>query len=356
MKHIRLLSSNIACLACASSSWLITDGVRTAHCSTMTAVPSSASGAVSKVPARKSRDVVELERSLSGPSILMKDKAHFKRVLLKMIEDGPERLTVLSDFDFTMTKFYKADGTTRSSSCHKVLEECQELGQEYRHKAAALQDYYYPREIDPNIPMPEKVQFMVDWVNKAHDLLINNGLVKANIKTAVRAACTGKHINLRDGICDFLDLLEQMRVPLIVFSAGLADILEEVIMMKMERDHLPSNIYVLSNRFIFDSTQKLTGFTEPVLHVFNKTGGSFRDTAYFLRKDAVARKNFVLIGDSLGDLSMIEGIPHENLLKIGFLNDRVDERLETYLEKYDVVILGDPDFNTPFRLLELISV
>ena len=300
-------------------------------------------------------NAVELERAFSGPSVLVKDRARFRRLLLRMIEDGPEKLTVISDFDFTMSKFYRADGT-RSSSCHKVLEECQELGQEYRQKAAALQDYYYPREIDPTIPMPERVQFMVDWVNKAHDLLIENELVKDNIKTAVRCASDGKLIGLRDGVTDFLHLLEEKRIPLIVFSAGLADILEEVIMLKMNRDALPLNLYVLSNRFIFSASGTLTGFTEPVLHVFNKTGGSFIDTSYFYRADVATRKNFVLIGDSLGDLSMIEGISHENVIKVGFLNDRIEERLDTYLEKYDVVILGDGTFNTPFRLLELLTM
>lgn len=43
----------------------------------------------------------------------------------------------------------------------------------------------------------------------------------------------------------------------------------------------------------------------------------------------------------------------DGLLRIGFLNDRV-ERLPQYLEAYDLVILDDPDFEVPLNLVKLI--
>jgi hypothetical protein len=44
-----------------------------------------------------------------------------------------------------------------------------------------------------------------------------------------------------------------------------------------------------------------------------------------------ARKNIVLMGDSLGDLHMAEGIPNPNvILKIGFLNKNTEENLIKY--------------------------
>ncbi|CAN0252713.1 unnamed protein product, partial [Phaeothamnion confervicola] len=53
------------------------------------------------------------------------------------------------------------------------------------------------------------------------------------------------------------------------------------------------------------------------------------------------RRNVLLLGDSLGDLSMAAGLDSRTLLTIGFLNDRVPERLNQYLAVYDVVIIGD---------------
>lgn len=57
-----------------------------------------------------------------------------------------------------------------------------------------------------------------------------------------------------------------------------------------------------------------------------------------------------------GDITMSEGMTFnsEGLLRIGFLNDRV-ERLPQYLEAYDLVILDDPDFEVPLNIVKLIS-
>lgn len=52
---------------------------------------------------------------------------------------------------------------------------------------------------------------------------------------------------------------------------------------------------------------------------------------------------------------MSEGMTFNSggLLRIGFLNDRV-ERLPQYLEAYDLVILDDPDFEVPLSILKLV--
>jgi 5'-nucleotidase len=49
----------------------------------------------------------------------------------------------------------------------------------------------------------------------------------------------------------------------------------------------------------------------------------------------------MLLGDGLGDIKMIEGFDYDNLIKIGFLNENVEENLEQYKRSYDVLILND---------------
>ncbi len=94
---------------------------------------------------------------------------------------------------------------------------------------------------------------------------------------------------------------------------------------------------------------------EPLLHVFNKKATSFHSISpFFKRDDLLQRKNLLLIGDSLGDLTMSEGIPHENIIKIGYLNDR-PERLPQYVDAYDIVILGDPSMDVVLRILQFIT-
>ena len=56
--------------------------------------------------------------------------------------------------------------------------------------------------------------------------------------------------------------------------------------------------------------------------MYNKHDGALRNTEYF--KQFKDNSNIILMGDSLGDLNMADGVPNrENILKIGFLNDKV---------------------------------
>lgn len=66
----------------------------------------------------------------------------------------------------------------------------------------------------------------------------------------------------------------------------------------------------------------LKGFKGELIHVYNKHDGALRNTEYF--KQLKDNGNIILLGDSLGDLNMADGVPNvENILKIGFLNDKV---------------------------------
>lgn len=53
-------------------------------------------------------------------------------------------------------------------------------------------------------------------------------------------------------------------------------------------------------------------------------------TGYF--QQLSTRTSIILLGDSMGDLTMADGVPSvENILKIGFLNDKVGVRSSSVL-------------------------
>ena len=65
----------------------------------------------------------------------------------------------------------------------------------------------------------------------------------------------------------------------------------------------------------------------------------------------------VLMGDSLGDLRMAEGVENPDVvLKIGFLNSKVKERLDQYMEGFDVVLVDDQTMDFPNAILSDILV
>lgn len=120
-------------------------------------------------------------------------------------------------------------------------------------------------------------------------------------------------------------------------------------------------MHVVSNRMIFDNHLKLTAFTSPTYHVYNKKAVSCQDSSFFINDthNLKERNNIVLIGDSIGDVTMADGIHSKShssvndntlVLRIGFLNHNV-ERLAEYIKVYDVVLLGDPSFDFVNQLL-----
>lgn len=132
--------------------------------------------------------------------------------------------------------------------------------------------------------------------------------------------------------------------------------IEEILKQQCGEDHAhgpSSNTHIVSNHMVFKD-DLLVGFSSPSYHVFNKKALFAKDTSpFFATHDLHQRHNLLLLGDSLGDTGMCEGLDVEDgsKIKVGFLNDKV-ERLPDYLDAYDVVLLGDPGFQFVTSLVD----
>lgn len=119
-----------------------------------------------------------------------------------------------------MTKFYN-NQRQRSYSCHSLIEGNQYVSDEYRKLATGLLHYYYPIEVSTTLTVEQKIPYMIEWVNRAHDLMVErSGLRQSMIKLAVSEALESKNISFRDGVSDFLKNLDQHGIPILIFSAG----------------------------------------------------------------------------------------------------------------------------------------
>lgn len=66
----------------------------------------------------------------------------------------------------------------------------------------------------------------------------------------------------------------------------------------------------------------LRAFQGQLIHTFNKREGALSHASGL--RVLQGRPNVLLLGDSLGDLTMADGVSeHQNILTIGFLNDQV---------------------------------
>jgi len=186
--------------------------------------------------------------------------------------------------------------------------------------------------MDPSVPMDEKIKYMDEWWLAHLNLMIDCGMNKKLLQEIAEK----NNLVLREGTSKLLEVLETKKIPLLIFSAGQGNVIENYLKLK---NLMKPNIHIISNFYSFDDEGKVKGFVSNPIHTFNKGETSLKNTPYY--EEAKERTNVILLGDTLGDLQMSKGIHHNTLIKVGFLNENIDEQLEKFKEKFDIIILND---------------
>ena len=277
-------------------------------------------------------------------NIVIKDSKKLEEIKKSISQAGVGKLHVIADFDKTLTRAF-VNGEKRPSLI-SILRDGEYLTPDYAAKAHALYDKYYPIEKDPKIPLPEKKKAMRTWWQTHFKLLIRSGLNKKDLEKVV----VSEKIEFREDSLDFFDLLHLHKIPLIILSAsGLGK--ETISLFFKKRGRMYDNIHIISNSFEWDEKGNMIGAKKPIVHSMNKDETVVKDfpKAFEAVED---RKNVLLLGDSLGDVAMIDGFDHDNLIQIGFLNEKTDQDLERFKENYDIVLLNDSSMGLVNNLLK----
>lgn len=284
--------------------------------------------------------VEELKRD----NVHIRDWDNVQRILQNLTQDGPDKLQVVADFDRTLTKHTNKGNLC--ATCHNVLEEGTHLPEFFRVKAKELRDRYFPLEMNPDLSVNEKIPLMIEWWTQAHELLAECGLTRQLIRKMVETSSA----MLRDGCVWLFDQLHANDIPLLIFSAGIGDVLEEVI--RYQATH-HSNMKVVSNYMTFDECDRMTGFQGEMIHTYNKNESAIHQSDYFTSLES--RSNVLLLGDGVGDLQMANGATNVcNKLTIGFLNVKIEESLDLYTSKYDIVLCADETMDIANSILRSI--
>ncbi len=277
-------------------------------------------------------------------SIHYKDKQKFEKVLEVIRKEWFEKIHILADFDRTLTKLFV--NWEKKTSVISVLRREWYLSEEYRKKAYELFDYYNPIEIDPNVSMDEKNAKMTEWWNKHLQLMVDSKIQKSDIKSVSNSWL----IHLREWIKKFLKFLDEKNIPLVILSANWLG--SDSISMYLEKEWFSQeNIFIISNSFVWDGNWVVIGYDKRVIHPFNK-GEKVLSNYPDISQKVKTRKNVILLWDSLWDPDMIEWFLYDNCIKIWFLNEKVEELLEVYKEKYDVVLTWDSDWEFVNEILK----
>lgn len=267
--------------------------------------------------------------------------------LLKVFkEEGKEKIHVLADFDRTLTKAF-VNGQ-KVPSVISILRDGRFLTPEYVQQANELFNQYHPIEIDPDVSLEEKIQKMEEWWRRHFELLLKSGLSKKEINEVAQDL----RIQLRPGVKEFLQKLHQQQIPLVVLSsAGLG--VESIVMILQREKCFYDNIHIISNEFKYDDQGRAVKVKEPIIHTLNKDETMVSDFPE-IYKQIENRQNVILLGDSVSDIGMVAGFTHKSIIKVGFLNENIDQNMEAYKKNFNLVITEDKDMKFVNQLVNKI--
>lgn len=281
-------------------------------------------------------------------NVLITNEKRFEELKEEFKKDGAEKLHVLADFDRTLTKEFVQG--RKIASLISVLRDNNYLTPDYPEKAKALYAKYYPIEKDLSISLEKRKKTMKQWWTEHFELLINSNL---NIKD-IEKAVEHQDLELRKGTDEFLNLLKENNIPLVILSSsGLGE--EAIELYLKKRNLLFENIHIISNSFQWDNQGQAIRINTPIIHTLAKNETIIKDFPKIFEK-VKERKNVILLGDSVSDIEMITGFDYNNLIKIGFLNEEIEKDLENYKENYDVLILNDSSVEFINNLLSQVLI
>ncbi|CAF2471813.1 unnamed protein product [Rotaria sp. Silwood2] len=280
-------------------------------------------------------------------------RAYVEETIQSLINDGRKMLHVVADFDFTLT-IYEKNGVILPST-FGVIESNDRVklpdGSLLSHKAEKLRLKYHPIEMDVHMDVSEKIPYMIEWWRTAQNLFIVSNLNKSSMRELVHEST----MELKKGVHEFIIELLHSETPILIFSAGLGDVIELFLEKEIpDFKHNHESSHIVSNFINYDNDGKLLAFSDKVIHSFNKNEHEISDTSYY--QTILTRPNVILLGDSLGDVGMIGGMKNlKQILKIGYLNQSTPEKLVVYKNVYDIVVCDDHTFDVPNAILKAIQ-
>jgi 5'-nucleotidase len=276
--------------------------------------------------------------------ILITNPKLFEEKKNKFIQGGASSLQIVADFDKTLTSaFYHGE---KANTAIAQLRNHTLLGEDYAKKAFDLFNQYHPIELDSTLSIKEKIPLMEEWWSKHLQIIVQYGMSRKVVGKVI----TIQSKFMRKSFRQLFKILADNKIPILVLSSGLGDVIEG--MLKKKRI-FTKNIHIISNYFDFDKEGKAIGYKGKIIHVFNKDESQIKGTPHFER--ILSRKNVILLGDSLGDLKMVGQIKFDEIIKIGFLEENVDGQLEEFKKNFDVILLGDSSLDFVNKLIQDVS-
>lgn len=203
---------------------------------------------------------------------------------------------------------------------------------------------YGPLEVDYAIDITTKSNYMHEWYWKVMDLIYQYDLTYDKLLACVNCA----DIVFRSGVKNFLRNLYNLHVPIIILSAGIGNVIVEVL---KQNECLYDNIHVISNFLKFEDNHMLP-FQDKMIYTFNKCINQLPTTI----STKIMHKDYILLfGDLIEDLNMVSKEDLDRTLSFGFLEKNVKDNLEFYRSSFDIVLTNNSSFDDVQNILNEIK-
>ena len=235
---------------------------------------------------------------------------------------------VVIDFDKTITSYESTDSWAASANPSivdsRLMKEMDKLYEKYR-----------PIEMDYNISKEEKLKAMEIWYSECMDLYYKYNLTKEQMQKSIQ----NSNVKFRSGAKELLQLLHKEKIPIIVLSAGIGNTIKQFL---KDNSCLFDTMYIISNIIEFDENGKVKKFdNSKMIHTLNKTIKGHLPMEF--EEKIKEREYKILIGDLIEDIKMVDENERDTTLRIGILNEEMEnkENLKLYQENFDIVVTED---------------
>lgn len=253
--------------------------------------------------------------------------------IAEFFSSGVDQIQVLADFDGTLTTEF-VDGKKWNSLMSVLRDTPGYLTEGYQNESRRLYAQYYPLENDDSLPLEYRKAMMLEWWKKAYALLIEHRLRRRDVLSVVKSGI----IQLRGGAKEFLEIMDSVKVPVVVMSAsGLG---EAVPMYCKEVMPDYNNFSFAVNSFEWSKDGLMVGYKNPILHSLNKDETTLQDFPKIYKRIR-DRVKVLLLGNSLGDAAMAEGFGYKEKLSIGFVDKEEQgwgKKQDKLAEYFDLVV------------------
>lgn len=258
-----------------------------------------------------------------------------KEKRLKNIKLTKENMYILLDFDKTLTSYESLDSWAVAGMAAE--EGCEE-------EVNKLYEKYRPIEMNYNISYEEKYEAMEKWYNSCMNLYYKYHLNKYKLQKMIK----NSGLIFRKGAKEFLEYTYENNIPVIILSAGVGSVIKEFL---KENKCYFENIFLISNTFLYNEDGNAFKLENYLIHTMNKTvEGHLRGKR---REEFKKRQYRLLFGDTIEDINMAPKKDLEKTIKIGFLDEAL-ENLNKYQEKFDIVLTKeDATFDKVRKIIKI---